>query len=125
MHIAFASAQLEHAPGGEMHRGRRLPPFERPERAEKILAALKQAELGPLLPADDFGPEPLARVHEREFLDFLAGAFDCWQADGGEGDLTPHVWPARTLQRQKRPDNFYGQLGYYSIDAGTPITAGT
>ena len=34
------------------------------------------------------------------------------------------MWPTRHL-RQVRPERIDGQIGYYSFDAGTPITAGT
>ena len=38
--------------------------------------------------------------------------------------MLPIAWPTRRL-RQKEPDSIDGRLGYYSFDAGAPITAGT
>ena len=52
------------------------------------------------------------------------GAWARWAALGQEGDLLPYTWPTRTL-RQQKPDSVHGQFGYYSFDAGAPITAGT
>ena len=37
----------------------------------------------------------------------------------------PRVWPVRTLRDDIEPDNFCAKLGLYSMDSGTPLTAGT
>ena len=43
---------------------------------------------------------------------------------GRDYDALPMAWPTRHL-RQRRPSAIDGLLGFYSFDAGTPITAGT
>jgi len=35
------------------------------------------------------------------------------------------VWPVRTLRHDIEPENFTARLGLYSMDNGTPLTAGT
>src|SRR5690606_40271218 len=70
------------------------------------------------------GLEPILRVHDEGFVHFLRGAWGEWQALGRDHDMLPFTWPNRRL-RQSVPDCIDGKLGYYSFDAGVPITAGT
>ncbi|RDD63113.1 histone deacetylase family protein [Ferruginivarius sediminum] len=110
---------------GELTDGYLMPVVEKPERAEMILARVKAEGLGEVVAPHDFGREPLAAVHDAGYLDFLENAWDAWEAEhGGERDALPLIWPVRTL-RQARPENIDGKIGYYAMDAGTPITAGT
>ena len=70
----------------------------------------------------------LARVHEARYLDFLESAWAQWLAlDEGNGARQPFpsVWPVRTLRSDLEPQNFIARLGLYSMDNGTPISAGT
>lgn len=108
----------------ELADGRLVPCFEMPRRAEMILARVREVGLGAVEAPDDLGVEPLARVHEAGFLAFLQSAWDEWRATGREHDALPLCWPTRTL-RQICPIRIDGKLSYYSMDAGTPITAGT
>lgn len=108
----------------ELIDGQLMPCFEKPERADFIRERLLARQLGPILPARDGGLAPIARVHDQGMLDFLQGAWERWAALGQAGDLLPYTWPTRTL-RQQKPDSVHGQFGYYSFDAGVPITAGT
>lgn len=108
----------------ELIDGRLVPPFERPQRAENVLARVREVGLGAVHGPDDFGLNPLRRVHASDFVDFLRTAHDDWRAEHGDSDALPLAWPCRGF-RQKLPESIDGRLGYYSFDAGTPITAGT
>jgi acetoin utilization deacetylase AcuC-like enzyme len=108
----------------ELMDGQLVPCFEKPQRAEHVLARVKERQLGAIHGPSDFGRAPLLRVHSAAYLDFFEGAWARWQAEQGQGDLLPYTWPARTLS-ERLPSNLHGQLGYYSFDAGAPITAGT
>ncbi|BAP45175.1 histone deacetylase superfamily protein [Pseudomonas sp. StFLB209] len=108
----------------ELINGQLMPCFEMPSRADHVLARVKARELGPVQPPSDHGLGPIARVHSADYLTFFQGAWARWQAMGQDGDLLPFTWPARTLRRVK-PQGLHGELGYYSFDAGAPITAGT
>ena len=108
----------------ELIDGQLQPCFEKPQRADHILARVKECQLGEVRAPEDFGRAPIERIHSAAYLDFFQGAWPRWQAQGGHGDLLPYTWPARTL-RQQLPTSLHGQLGYYSFDAGAPITAGT
>lgn len=100
------------------------PCYERPERAERVLARVREVALGDVLAPRDFGQEPLRRVHSDSFLLFLETAWEDWRALRGDRDALPMNWPVRTF-RQKEPLAIDGKLGFYSIDAATPLTEGT
>ena len=106
----------------ELIDGQLMPCFEKPQRADHILARVKARQLGEVRAPKDFGLAPIARIHSKAYLEFFQGAWARWQEQGGKGDLLPFTWPARTLRRMI-PNDLHGQLGYYSFDAGVPITA--
>jgi len=120
----FSPEHRLHHGKAELIDGRLEPCHERPERADLVLGAVEKAGLGDIVAPEDFGPQPLARVHSPRFLEFLASAWDLWVAAGREGDALPLSWAVRGM-RQIEPDHIDGKLSFYSFDAGTPITAGT
>ena len=119
MFKVFDERQLAHAPALEMHNGGWTAYNETPSRAE-----LLRERLGPLAPARDFGKAPLARVHTAEYLGFLEQAYARWLAAGREGDAVGYTWPV-VRRRPLNLDRIDAQLGRFSYDAGTPITAQT
>ena len=108
----------------ELIDGQLMPCFEKPQRADHILARVKQRQLGEVRAPRNFGRGPIERIHSAAYLDFFENAWSRWVGQGGKGDLLPFTWPARTL-RAVIPRDLHGQLGYYSFDGGAPITAGT
>jgi acetoin utilization deacetylase AcuC-like enzyme len=70
----------------------------------------------------------LERVHTPPYLHFLRSAWSEWLAldprNAGR-ELLPVAWPARGMRHDIEPDDFYGRLGLYAMDAGTPLGAGT
>ena len=114
-----------HAATHEFFRGRLVPAFEAPSRADFVLQAVKAAALGPVLAPVDHGALPLARVHAAPYLNFVENAWSEWQALGGEGDAFPAVWPVRGLRSDVIPRSFAARMGLYSMDSGTPLTAGS
>lgn len=108
----------------ELHRGELLPCFESPERVELILEHLRRIELGMIVAQDDFGIEPIRRIHDVAYLEFLQHAHAEWIAAGADGDAIPHAWVGRHMRRVI-PESIFGKLGYYASDAGTPMTATT
>jgi acetoin utilization deacetylase AcuC-like enzyme len=98
--------------------------YEKPERAEIVLSRVREVGLGDVVPPNRFGRTPLLRVHDARFLEFLESAWESWVETHGEKDALPMNWPVRTL-RQREPGAIDGRLGYYSLDAATPITGGT
>jgi acetoin utilization deacetylase AcuC-like enzyme len=108
----------------ELIDGKLQPCFEKPERAEIVIARVREAGLGEVVGPKDFGRAPLERIHAENFLRFLETAWDQWVAAHGAYDALPLVWPTRGF-RQIEPEAIDGKLSYFSLDAGTPITAGT
>ena len=108
----------------ELIDGKFKPPFECPERMDRIMRQIEEAKLGEVITPRNFGTDPIARVHSQAYVAFLKSAHANWQKRHGDTDAMPICWPTRTF-RQKMPEDIDGQLSYYSFDAGTPITAGT
>ncbi len=117
-----------HAPRLEMYRGELLPCFEKPERADFVLAELQRRNLGPILSPQHVALGSLERIHSPRYLDFLRYAWQEWLAldpTNANRDALPSVWPIRTLRDDIEPQNFTAKLGLFSMDSGTPLTAGT
>lgn len=108
----------------ELIGGQFTPCFEKPSRADMVLDRVKAVGLGEIQAPRDFGLEPIRRIHTEGFVNFLQHAWRDWLATGRTHDMLPIAWPTRRLL-QKEPDSIDGRLGYYSFDAGAPITAGT
>lgn len=104
---------------GEFH-----PLSEKPERADHIVSAVRERGFGEIREPDAYSDEWLGQIHSPDYVAFLRTAWDAWREVHGEIDALPPSWPARHL-RNIRPTSIDGLLGYYSIDAATPIMAGT
>ncbi|MEC5207632.1 acetoin utilization deacetylase AcuC-like enzyme [Vogesella perlucida] len=115
--------QLHHA--SELKDGKVSPCFDMPERAEIVLARSLQVGLGDIVAPQAFGPEHYARVHNKRYVRFLQQAWGEWQALGHQHDALPLVWPVRDLRSDIEPEHIDGKLGFYAMDAGVAITAGT
>lgn len=109
----------------ELIDGKMQPPFEMPRRAEMVLEQVKAAQLGSVLAPQDFGLEPILRVHDAGYVAFLQRAWEAWRETHGDYDALPLNWAVRTMRSDRIPETIDGQLSYYSFDAATPITAGT
>lgn len=108
----------------EFHRGKMHPCFERPERADLIIQRIRQENWEILSPEQNVDLGPLHHIHRPRYLSFLESIHGQWHTEHPEEDAIAHVWSCRGM-RQVEPESIYGKLGFYSFDAGTPITAGT
>jgi len=108
----------------ELNEGKLVPCFEMPKRAEIVLDRVQDCGLGPVIAPERFGMAPLGRIHTQPFLRFLEGAWVAWVAEHGAYDALPLNWPTRGFH-PREPETIDGKLSYFSLDAGTPITAGT
>lgn len=124
MKTVYSDDHRLHAAKLELIEGTLKPAVEKPERADIVLARVREVGLGAVVGPRAFGMEPLGRVHDARFLAFLESAWDMWTASGRDCEALPLVWPVRGL-RAIEPDSIDGKLSYFSMDAGTPVTAGT
>lgn len=123
----FSDSHHDHAPVFEFYRGERVPCFETPARAEYIKARLSERGHELRTPQAD-SRALLAKVHSARYLAFLEHAWRDWVALEEGNDQRqpfPSVWPVRTLRSDVEPLNFTARLGLYSMDNGSPLSAGT
>jgi acetoin utilization deacetylase AcuC-like enzyme len=112
----------------EFFRGELVPCFEKPERAELVLKEFERRGLGRIVTPHRVPLVSLERIHSPRYLHFLRNAWSEWIAldpANADQDAFPAVWPVRTLRDDVEPENFCARLGLYSMDSGTPLTAGT
>ncbi len=124
MEIIYDEGHRRHAGRVELGVGELVPCFEKPERAEFVLAALRGAGVGEIAAPDRHGLAPLSRVHSEPYLDFLRTAWSEWKALAGDVDALPLTSPVRHFS-DRVPDSIIGRLGYYSFDTSAPIMEGT
>ncbi len=124
MDIVFSERHARHAGRAELYDGKLVPCFEKPERAGLVLERVRDSGIGEVIPPVAHGLEPLQRVHSQDYLDFLRTVWQEWVAIRGDIDALPLNWPVRGFS-QRVPDSIDGRLGFYSMDAATPITGGT
>jgi acetoin utilization deacetylase AcuC-like enzyme len=112
----------------EMYRGELVPCFEKPERADLVVAEFARRGLGQVVTPHGVSLASLERIHTPRYLHFLRNAWNEWlaldPANAGK-DAFPSVWPVRSLRHDIEPENFSARMGLYSMDSGTPLTAGT
>jgi acetoin utilization deacetylase AcuC-like enzyme len=112
----------------EFYRGQLVSCSETPQRADLVVAELGRRGLGQIVTPHGVPLVSLERVHTPRYLHFLRNAWSEWialDADNAGKDAFPSVWPIRGLRADVEPDNFCARLGLYSMDNGTPLTAGT
>jgi acetoin utilization deacetylase AcuC-like enzyme len=130
MKIFYSDAHLQHNPPFEIFDGgEKVPNFEVPERAERILAALKATRWAEILPPEDFGIDPILAIHAADYIAFLRSAFDEWlsaatDTDYAKSALLPATFPPGGW-RKHVPQSLLGKAGYYMMDLSAPIVAGT
>ncbi len=126
MKIFFSPEHYQQHGASELTGGRLVPAFDSPERVDRILAELHRRSLGDVEVAQDHGLGPVKAVHDARYVAFLQEAWEQWVAAHGEGVCAlPLSWRAPGMRSDREPEHIDGRLGFWSFDAGTPITAGT
>lgn len=125
MKTVFSPRHRGHSAQFELVAGAMVPGFELPSRADYIRDRIDAVGLGPVLPPQDHDLSTAARVHRKDYLDFLPTIWDRWTQVGRSGTALPFTWPTRGLRDDVPPDFIDGLLGYYSFDAGCGIVEGS
>jgi acetoin utilization deacetylase AcuC-like enzyme len=124
----YNELHAQHRGRHENFRGELRPCFEKPERADAVLAELGRRGLGRIVTPQGVPLMSLERIHTPRYLHFLRNAWSEWlalDASNADKDAFPAVWPIRSLRSDIEPENFCARMGLYSMDSGTPLTAGT
>lgn len=124
MKTVFSPLHHRRTATSELDGGILIEPHEKPSRAETILKRVNHERLGEVLAPEEFGLDPIVRVHTPDYVDFLKHCWDDWVAADKPGEAIPAVWPGRGM-RHRIPKDIDGRLGYYSFAAETSITEGT
>jgi len=125
MLTVFSDRHRLHDGKGELAGGLLVPPFEMPRRAELVLERVGEVGLGDVIGPEEFGMEPIRRIHDDGFLAFLETVWDDWVAAGHKGEVLASIWPSRVLKSPRIPTFVEGRVGYYALAGETPIMAGT
>lgn len=121
MKVVASETHRQHAPERELTREGYVPYFERPERADAILAGLRAEPRFEFVGPSPFPAAALARVHTADYLHFLEHIHPAWVAAGEPPEA---VTPVTFAQGGRRPAALVNQTGYYAFDT-TPIVADT
>ncbi|TAG47581.1 MAG: histone deacetylase family protein [Betaproteobacteria bacterium] len=125
MKTIYNAAHREHQAEYEFFRGEKVAAFEKFERADWVLSAVRAAAIGEVLAPQSFDDAAITRVHSQRYVDFLSGAFAEYRSLGGAGDAFPSVWSVRGMRSDVLPKSFAARMGLFSFDSGTPLTAGS
>ncbi|KAF9362863.1 hypothetical protein BGX34_005373 [Mortierella sp. NVP85] len=119
-----------HTPKYEFLSGAEDRYYESPKRLEAILEYLQSQpdsfELSERF--EDFGYEPIKRVHKPDFLDYLETAYEGWIQEGGhENGVLPATIPHYKVARlgKMKAKNILAKAGEYCFDLSAVITKDT
>lgn len=115
-----------HDPRHDIQGGVPAEMVERPERAERIVAALS-GDSFTLQPATDHGVQPIEAIHAPGLIAFIREASE-GAAAGVE--VFPDTFPNASLREgmpptSAEPTDLMGRLGWWCFDTGTPVLQGT
>ncbi len=125
MKTVYSADHFLHRSPGEVYLGEYVPAFEKPERAELVLARVREVGLGEVITPEVFPLSAITRVHTPGLVEFLQGAHAQWVAMGRTGAAAPGTWMTRGMRQDRIPAGLDGRLAYYGFDCGTPITQTT
>ena len=127
MRIFWNEAQLDHAPGFFLQRGRVRANFETPERALSLLDGVRAMGLATEAPPP-IEIAALETVHRPDYLAFLRDAWAEWAAladAGPEVVANVHPSPEMLAQGAAIGPGLVGRTGWFTVDAACPIGEGT
>jgi len=123
MKVVFDPEQKRHYPRHFLVNGVVETNPEVPERADRLLAAARQAGLEHVVPADH-GLAPISAVHTPEYIAFLSTIHERWlRIEGGSDEVVPGIHPDR--RDGAYPLSAVAQAGYHMADGACPVAAGS
>lgn len=131
MKVIHTESHRAHLPPFEvLDGGKRVPYLENPDRIDRILSSLHEADWAEIVEPLDFGISPVLAVHDKEYTAFLASCWNEWLASDPEVSASPndHAFLPATfaLRRNPRlPGSLLGKAGYYIMDLSACIVEST
>ena len=123
MRVVFSPDHARHDPQFFIHKGAVTRCAEQPERAERLIAAVRARDHA-VEPPRDHGPGPRLAVHTPDYLRFLETGHEIWSGYRGMApEIVPNVHPAR--YPASYPDSVIGRAGWHMADTACPIGSGT
>ena len=122
MHAYFSDDQLRHHGKTFIVAGERKPIPEVPERAEILSGAVSRLGLSLRAPRD-FGMDPIAAIHDANYLTFLQTIYQQWQAAGGSELVIPNIHPFD--RNGPYPRHHVGKAGFHLGDTSCPVSETT
>lgn len=124
MKVVYTDAHQNHDPQLFMVRGKLKRSNEQPERAFRLLEAVR-GDGHEIVACEDFGPSPRAAIHTPEYLRFLETAYTRWQLlDDPSEEVMPNIHPFPG-QPCTYPESVVGQAGFHMGDNACSIGAHT
>jgi acetoin utilization deacetylase AcuC-like enzyme len=125
MKTVYSDDHRAHFAQAEVYGGEFVTPFERPSRMEYILRELKKRRMTEFVAPSPLDMGVVRKVHGRDYLAFLEGAWAEWTRAGYRGEIVPTVFPTRSMQQARCPRQIDGKVGFFAHSVETCITAGT
>ncbi len=101
------------------------PSAECPERANNVIAAIRDHDFGEVCEPSVFAMDRLTRIHDADYIAFLENVWEEWEASDEEGsNARPDTFVGGGMRRVAT-DTIVGKLGRYSFDATSPFVAGS
>jgi acetoin utilization deacetylase AcuC-like enzyme len=118
MPVVWSERCRLHDPLAEIWIGERTPATEVPGRVDAILAALDAR----LVDAQPHGDEALLAVHDPDLVEYLATAWEEWEAAGlGRERVVPYVFAHEALGARRVPAAATAKAGFFAYDTMTLI----
>jgi acetoin utilization deacetylase AcuC-like enzyme len=124
MQIIYAEQHKLHNTDAVEVEGHPFESEELPARAGIILAAVRAAQLGPVIAPTDHGLAPILVVHDPDYVTFLQTAYAESAAFWGEASPV-FTWTFAVRHAARKPKSVVGLKGYYAFGWGSPILEGT
>jgi acetoin utilization deacetylase AcuC-like enzyme len=131
MKIISSPVQLNHNPRQIMLRGKMVTPVERPERLNLLVKSLCEDGHQDVRP-DAHTLDPIFRVHDRGYIDFLREAYAEWRKlPDASDDVMPNTHHYRNAAAAGQPsgrppaNSITGRAGWYVSDLNCGIGEGT
>ena len=128
--VVYSLRHRAHHPQREFESSGFQEPFENPERAEIIRAALATDDRFEFVAPDDWGTDPIDAVHDPGLRLFLETAWEEYQQRHPyTHDVVPDVFALSALRDGmgplREPTDIGMRLGWWCFETTTPLTHGT